>query len=415
MYTLDLWTNGLNENFEEYFAAATVQQDPGNPDVAFYLRQGPGAGASAFNIAPDGSAPFVGTNYSGRAASYYDPAMRMPYMMTWNGGVQWEFADRMLVDLSYQGSAGVGLLNRWDINQIPLNVSNDPVVLEQIRRASQNFKPYPHFGAISHYSNYGHSSFHSGTVKLERRMSRGISFTSFYTFGKSIDEDSDDSAAGGLTYYNRRLEKGRSDFDIRHRWVTYALWELPFGRGKKWMRDANWLVNGVLGNWELNVIQTLENGTPFGFTFGGSPNVYLPGATRANMAPGKTYDDIRVPWDAHGPCRHQTACAEPWADINAFAYPGSFTVGNTGRNIITGPGMLWHQASISKGFVFAERVKGSLRFDVNNPFKRYFFNRPNATVDFRNPQNFAKINGNQGSFSGQGGRLYMQVIFKLDF
>jgi hypothetical protein len=49
------------------------------------------------------------------------------------------------------------------------------------------------------------------------------------------------------------------------------------------------------------------------------------------------------------------------------------------------------------------------------PWKRYFFNQPANSVDFRNPQNFGKINGNQGSFSGQGGRLYMQVIFKLQF
>jgi hypothetical protein len=412
-YTLDLWTNGLNENFDEYFAAATLQQAPGNPDVAFYLRNGPGP--VQFNIAPDGSAPFVGTNYSGRSASYYDPNMRMPYMMNWNAGIQWELASRTLVDVSYQGSGGVGLLNRWDVNAIPLDISTDPVRLEEVRRASQNFRPYPHFGSILHYSNYGHSSFHSGTVKVEKRMSRGFSLTSFYTFSKSIDEDSDDSAAGGLTFYNRRLEKGRSDFDVTHRWVTYGLWELPFGRGKAWMKDANWLVNGILGNWELNVIQTLENGTPFGFTFAGSPNVYLPGGTRANMAPGATYNDIKLPWDAHGPCRHQIACAQPWANINAFAYPAAFTPGNTGRNIQTGPGMLWHQVSISKGFVVQERVKGSLRFDVNNPFKRYFFNQPANSVDFRNPQNFGKINGNQGSFSGQGGRLYMQVIFKLEF
>jgi outer membrane receptor protein involved in Fe transport len=59
-YTLDLWTNGLNENFDEYFATGTVQQEPGNPDVAFYLRNGPGP--VQFNVAPDGSAPFVGTN-----------------------------------------------------------------------------------------------------------------------------------------------------------------------------------------------------------------------------------------------------------------------------------------------------------------------------------------------------------------
>lgn len=411
--TLDLWTNGLNENFEEYLATTTVAQAPGNPDVAFYLRNGPGA--VTFPISSNGTSPFIGANYGSRSVSYYDPNMRMPYTVNWNGGFQWEFGRNLIADINYQGSAGVGLLNRWDINQIPLNVSTDPAQLETIRRASQNYRPYPHFGSVFHYSNYGHSSFHSGTVKVEKRFSQGFSLTSFYTFAKAIDEASDDGTGSGRTFYNRRLEKARSNFDVTHRWVTYAVVEMPFGKGRKWLNNSNWFVNGALGGWELNMIQTLENGIPLSFGITGSPNVYLPGTVRADMAPGATYDDIKLPWDAHGPCRHQTACAEPWANINAFAYPASFTPGNSGRNIQTGPGMIWHQISISKTFTFFERLRGSLRYDVNNPFKRYFFNNPNTTVDFRNPQNFGKISGNQGSFSGQGGRLYQQIIFKLEF
>ncbi len=411
--TLDLWTNGLQENFDEYLATAVVQQEPGNPDVAFYLKNGPPP--IQFHVNPDGSAPYLGTNFSGRSASYFDPNMRMPYIMNWNASLQFEVSPTVLVELSYQGSSGVGLLNRWDINSIPLNISNDPAVLDTIRRASQNYKPYPQFGSILHYSNYGHSSYHGGTLKIEKRYSQGLSLVSFYTFSKAIDEDSDDGAAGGITFYNRRLEKSRSDYDVTHRWVTYATYELPFGKGKKWMRGANWLVNGLLGNWAINGIQTIETGAPFSFGFTGTSNVFLPGSNRANMAAGKTYGDIELPWDPHGPCRHQLACALPWADINAFAYPASFTAGNSGRNIQTSPGMFWHQLSASKTFPFRERLKGTLRFDVNNPFKIYFFNRPGNTVDFRNPQNFGKITGNQGSFSGQGGRLYMMAIFKLEF
>jgi len=171
--------------------------------------------------------------------------MRLPYMMNWNGGFQHQLNSQLLAEITYQGSAGVGMLNRWDINQIPLNISTDPARLNEIFRASQNFKPYPQFGSVFHYANYGHSSYHSGTLKVEKRFSKGYSVTSFYTFAKSIDEASDDGAAGGITFYNRRLEKARSNYDVTHRWVTYALWELPFGKGRKWMNSANPLVNGV--------------------------------------------------------------------------------------------------------------------------------------------------------------------------
>jgi hypothetical protein len=337
--------------------------------------------------------------------------------MNWNGGFQHQLNSQRLAEITYQGSAGVGLLNRWDINQIPLNVSTDPARLDQIFRASQNFKPYPQFGSVFLYSNFGHSSYHSGTVKVEKRLSKGYSITSFYTFAKSIDEASDDGAASGITYYNRRLEKGRSNYDVTHRWVTYALWELPFGKGRKWMNSANTLVNGVLGGWELNAIQTLESGLPMTFSYTGSPFNYLPGSNRPDMAPGRTYESIRLEWDRKGPCRFQTSCRPPWADVNAFAYPAAFTAGNSGRNILTGPGNMWHQVSISKSFKFRERFTGLVRYDINNPLKYYFFNNPTTAVDLRpaNRVNFGQITGNQGSFSGLGGRTYQQLVFKLQF
>src|SRR6266446_4394082 len=234
--TLDLWTNGLRENFEEYLATAVIQPAPGNPDIAFKLSQGPPS--VNFNVLPNGSPTFIGTNYAGRTASYYDPNMRSPYVMNWNTGIQRQLGRNYLLEVNYQGSAGVGLLNRWDINAIPLNISNDPVQLERIRQSAQNFKPYPQFGSVMLYSNFGHSSFHSGTVKVEKRFSSGFTFTSFYTRGKSIDEASDDSTASGVTYYNRRLEKGRSNYDVAHRWITYAIWELPFGKGKRFLSNS---------------------------------------------------------------------------------------------------------------------------------------------------------------------------------
>src|SRR5439155_317063 len=170
--------------------------------------------------------------------SYYDPHIRMPYVLNWNAGLQWELSSRMLLDISYQGSAGVGLLNRWDINSVPLDISRDPAQLDIIRRSYQNFRPYPQFGTIWNYSNYGHSTFHSGTVKFEKRYSRGLSLVSFYTFSKSLDQSSTDGSASGVTFYNRRLEKGRSDFDVANRWITYATYELPFGRRRTWQRNS---------------------------------------------------------------------------------------------------------------------------------------------------------------------------------
>jgi hypothetical protein len=414
--TLDLWVNSLRENFEEYLATASIAQAPGDPAIAFKLSQGPPP--INFNIQPDGSAPFLGTNYAGRTASFYDPAMRSPYVMNWNAGVQRQFGRDYLLEFTYQGSSGVGLLNRWDINAIPLDISSDPAQLEIIRQRSQDYRPYPQFGSVFHYSNFGHSTFHSGTVKLEKRMSSGLSFTSFYTWGKSIDEASDDGTATGVTYYNRRLDKARSNYDVAHRWITYVIWDLPFGKGKKFMSGDS-VMTKVLGNWQLAMIQSAETGIPINFVhngrLAGRTNVYLPGQLRPNMAAGKTYEDIQLDWNRKGPCRHTVACAEPWADINAFAIPASFTQGQAGRNILNGPGMFWHQFGLSKHIPVTERIKGMLRVEFTAPFKYPFFTAPGATVDFANPQTFGKITSQQGGFSGLGARTMTTAIFRLEF
>jgi hypothetical protein len=415
--TLDLWTNGLRENIEEYLATASIQQPTGNPAIAFKLSQGPPT--VNFNVQPDGSVPFVGTNYSGRNVSYRDPIIRAPYVMNWNGGVQRQLGRHYLVELNYQGSAGVGLLNRWDINAIPLNISRDPAVLNTVRNAAQNYKPYPQFGSVMMYSNFGHSSFHSGTLKVEKRMSGGLSFTSFYTWAKSMDEASDDGTASGVTFYNRRLEKARSNYDVAHRWVTYAIYNLPVGKGKKWLNN-NGIVSKVIGNWQLSGIQSAETGIPMTFSHNGQlpgnvTNVYLPGAMRPDMAPGKTYNDIKLQWDRKGPCRHIVACALPWADINAFAVPPSYTPGQAGRNIINAPGLFWHQFALMKEIPVRERIKGTLRADFTAPFKYPFFSAPSTAVNFRNPATFGKIVSQQGGFSGLGAVTETMIIFKLEF
>src|SRR4029079_6710978 len=99
-----------------------------------------------------------------------------------------------------------------DMNAIPLDISRDPAILNQIFQASQNYKPFPQFGAINFYSNFGHNTYHAGTVRVEKRYSSGLTMPALYTFAKALDENDADGAASGITYYNRRLEKGRAGY-----------------------------------------------------------------------------------------------------------------------------------------------------------------------------------------------------------
>lgn len=397
MITQDLFTSGLNQNFEEYFATASIQAAPGDPRPVFNLSQGPPT--VQFNVKPDGSVPFVGTNFSNRSASWFDPNMRMPYIMNWSGGFQWNFTQNWLMEATYQGSRGVRLLNGWDINQIPLNISTDPNVLRTIFQSSQNYKPYPQFGTIRHYSNYGDSSYHGITMRGEKRYSHGLVLNAFYTFSKSLNNNDGDGDASGITFYNRALEKGRANFDIRHRFVSVMTYELPFGRGRKMMNYGG-VMNHIFGGWNLAYTQTLQSGPPITVSFAGSPNNYLPGATRPNLVPG--IDPVVENWDI-GPNRFPTQAQNAYLNPAAFSYPAPFTAGTMGRNVIEAPGMTWPQFSLSKEWAVYDRARFILRWDMNNPFKSPNYGGPDTTYNLQNLANFGRIGtSTRGGFSDVG-------------
>ncbi|MCX6612713.1 MAG: TonB-dependent receptor, partial [Acidobacteria bacterium] len=412
LYTVDLMTNGTGQNFEEYVATANVQAAPGDPSHAFVLSMGPGS--INFPSAPDGSVPFQGTNYGGRNASWFDPNMRLPYVAMWSFGVQRQVSKSWLFELLYQGSSGVGLLNNWDINVVPLNISTDTAVLNQVFNATQNYKPYRQFGSIQHYSNYGHNSHHSGTVRAEKRYGQGLTLTSFYQYGKTLNDGDDDGGRTGITYYNRQLEKARASYDIRHRFVTVATYELPFGKGRKWMSGGGFK-NYIFGEWDFAGTQTMQSGPPFNVTFAGSPNRYLPGQFRPNgvlPAEQMVVDNYSI-----GANRFPLTAQNSYLNVNAFAYPAAFTAGTLGRNVLESPGLNWTQLSISKTFLVRERMRFSIRWDCNNPTKQPQLADPGSSYNLQSIGAFGRFNGiGRGSFSDIGtARMHHVVVGRFEF
>ncbi|MCP5116537.1 MAG: hypothetical protein GY953_37390, partial [bacterium] len=175
--------------------------------------------------------------------------------------------------LSYQGSAGNGLIERWEHNTFPIDFgANDPALRDAAFAKPQNFRPHTNFGSIRFRSNTGHSTYHGGTLKIEKRMSAGFTFMSFYTFAKSINsQDSDNSGGGVAPIQNRGLEKARAAWDRNHRFNFTGTYELPFGQGRRWMNSSRAL-DLVFGGWEVSGIQTIESGSPWNLGFSNSPD-----------------------------------------------------------------------------------------------------------------------------------------------
>ena len=415
MVTIDLLTNGLTQNFEEYLATANVQAPVGDPRTVFRLSQGPPN--INFVSAADGSVPYVGTNFGARNATWYDPNMRMPYIMNWSGGVQWQFSKNSLLDVMYQGSAGVKLLNTWNTNVLPINAfpgAADPVRSEQMRQQFQNLKPYPQFGNVDLVSNFGHNTYHAGTVRLEKRYSKGMTFNTFYTWSKTINNGDDDGSATGITYFNRSLEKGRANYDIRHRSVSTITYELPVGKGRQWMNQGGWK-NALLGGWEVVWIQTFQSGPPFTVTFAGSPVQYLPGVgNRPNQLASN--EQVKSSSVNIGPNRFPFSAQNRYLDINGFSYPAAYTIGSLGRNTLNAPGILWPQTSIQKSWWLVEKLRFTLRADCNNIYKYQNFNAPNSAYNKTDPSAFGTFTGTRGSFSDIGtGRWHTVIVGRLDW
>ena len=433
MYTVDMKFPQQRGQYDEYVATANQQALPGDPTPVYRISQGPGP--VKFNVRPDGSSPFVGTNFGGRSVEWWNPNFRNPYVLNFNAGVQWEFRRDYLLDFSYQGSSGVGLSERWQYNTFPIDYfAGNPAQQNAVNAAAQNFRPFSQFGDIRVRGNFGHSTFHSATVKIEKRMSRGLMFSSFYTLSKAINsQDGDNDGTGIAPIQNMRLEKALAGYHRAHRVLGVVNYELPMGAGKKWA-SSGWK-KYVLGGFEISWVQTMESGNPLNFSIANSPYNYY------STFAGNRRPDIVGPTAIRDGFRDMGGDRFNVLNINSvftgdnnglanFALPGGctdattatnraqcdFRIGNLGRNAVIGLPLLWSQASAQKNFQFKEKFRAQLRWDFQNALKtyNYIFSGSALNVDFRNPRQFGKVNADPRTAS-LGGQPLMNLTLAVFF
>ncbi|MDQ2921873.1 MAG: TonB-dependent receptor, partial [Acidobacteriota bacterium] len=244
-----------------------------------------------------------------------------------------------------------------------------------------NLRPNQAFNRITYIDSGGNSYYHALQVTLRRRFATGLGMNLAYTFGKSIDDGSIDpvgaTSGGGLSTTtsrapvdsrNFRLEHARSDFNRTHVLTIGSVWELPVGRGNRFMNVNNGALNQILGGWSINGIYTFMTGEPFSVTSGArtSNNAHVSRALivdpsiRAQLQelPGQTFA---------GPVLF------PSKDAFALPAPGS---NGSGRNIFTAPSYWNLDLGFIKMFPLTERVKLQFRTEVFNALNHPNFDNP---------------------------------------
>ena len=310
-----------------------------------------------------------------------NPRFREGYVQSWNIAYQRALPWQLTLETAYVGNKAVAVPMPYNINAglvLGAGAAGRPYFARFGRNVDTNVR---FFASDSEYN--------SMQVKLDKRFSHGLQMTTAYTWGRSMANAGDDNG-GPMFYINPQRNWARAGFDRRHNFVQSYIYELPFGRGKKWLQSgvASW----VLGNWQVNGILTLQSGAAINF-----------GTNAPTNAPGNG----QTP-NINGEFRVLGGVNDtPWFERSVFSRPANNTFGNVGRNAASGPNFYNLDASLFKEIPFNERWKLELRAEAfalpNAP--RWQLNNPNTNVD----------DANFGFIRGAGGNRSIQLGAKISF
>jgi outer membrane receptor protein involved in Fe transport len=238
---------------------------------------------------------------------------------------------------------------------------------------------FANVGTIGEYAMIGSARYNGLQTKLTRRMSNGLMLTAAYTWSHATDNTSDALSSapngqvsivvgpGGVPLLN--YQRGNSDNDQRHLFAASALYELPFGRGKRFGHDVSPAADYIIGGWQWNNVIVLATGTPLD----------IQGATTLNGRP-----------DYHGGCSTDVSITV-WISCKpgAFTDPGPGTIGDMPRNFFFGPGTHTWDTSLTKNVKLFERVNAELRAQVYNLTNTPQFQIPETHYTYGN---FGQLN-----------------------
>ncbi len=362
-----------------------------------------------------------------RTPPIYDPALnnngsvslinsnsnRPATLQSFTLDIQRELPFGIMLDLAYVGSKSNGTWTGLeDVNQVnPRYLSLGQVLLADINSpqaiAAGIAKPYAGFTgsvaqALRNYPQYtniddmyqptGYNFYNALQMRLQKRYSSGLSFLGAYTLAKNIGFPGGDifgdtgggGGAKGINTFNRKLEKSVTSGDQTHIFIMSWNYELPVGRGKKFLGGVNPVIDKIVSGWQMNGIQTFRSGTPLGV--GGGGQIPLFGG---NNRPDWVSANVRssVPISNFDPARDR------YLNIDAFRQPAPYTFGTAPPRLpnVRTPFYSNDDFSIFKTTSLTESLHLQIRGEFYNVFNQVVFSGPASNIN--NPTTFGIIGG----------------------
>jgi len=321
-----------------------------------------GATSSAvFNYARSGYAHTPVTSGSAlqpnTPAFAVDPNAKTPYTEQWHAAIEQQIPFSTVLKFAYIGTKGTHLDNFRDINTNQLG-ANGATTVTANRPFGNPGTGNAVFAQISELETRQVSSYNALQVTAERRA-HGLGFLASYTYSHALDEGSSEGPSV-TNPYNLRYDYGNADYNVPNRFVASANYQLPF--------EGSGVLGPIERGWQVNAIAQFFDGLPFSVASGTGLGDGL--TTRAQLLPG--FGNGSLP-------KGQRTLGQ-WFNTQAFAVPAAGTYGNSGRNILQGPGTKSVDFSIFKDTHLTESKVLQLRAEAFNLANTPQFNNPAATV-----------------------------------
>jgi len=332
-------------------------------------------------------------NTSGTAGFYYAFPIHYldPSVQEWNLTVEQDFGHGIGMRLSYTGNHGKNLETMVDLNQVQPNtigyynnestaVTNDLCVTDGGLTVADH-RPYPCWAVIQSVQNLAESNYNSGTVEVSRHSGKGLTFDASYVFTRDLSDAAGATpsafvSSGGNFLTNRfhpGLDYGNVAYDRKHRFLATYLYDLPFGKGQRWLPGG--ALDPLVGGWHLGGVTVYQSG-PFLTPYQATND---PAGTNILTTVGQTRADI-VPTQPLYPTGRNV---NEWLNPNAFAIPaanrgyfGTATVGD-----VVGPGSAIYSLSLRKDINLHESAKFEFSVEAANVFNHRNYEPPNMQLD----------------------------------